>query len=103
MSAERNLYLAQLYFAYERAILGALMVLLFLVAWEGLERGWWAHLLHPLLGAPAERLQLKPIFISSPTLVAAAAWRMFFVTGEIWRDLAWSGLGYLLGLALAIA
>jgi NitT/TauT family transport system permease protein len=28
---------------------------------------------------------------------------MFFVTGEIWRDLAWSGLGYSLGLALAIA
>ena len=24
----------------------------------------------------------------------AAAWRMFFVTGEIWRDLGWSGLEY---------
>ena len=39
------------YVAHERAILGALMVVLFLVAWEGLERGWWARLLHPLLGA----------------------------------------------------
>jgi NitT/TauT family transport system permease protein len=78
-------------------------VILFLVAWEGLERGWWARLLHPLLGASAERWQLKPIFISSPTLVAAAAYRMFFVTGEIWRDLAWSGMSYVLGLALAIA
>ncbi len=28
---------------------------------------------------------------------------MFFVTGEIWRDLAGSGLGYALGLVLAIA
>jgi len=47
-------------------------------------------------------LRLKPIFISSPTLIAAAAFRMFFVTGEIWRDLAWSGGGYVLGLGLAI-
>src|SRR4029079_7404190 len=91
------------YVAHERAILGALMVILFLVAWEGLERGWGARLLHPLLGAAAARWQLKPIFISSPTLVAAAAYRMFFVTGEIWRDLAWSGISYVLRLALAIA
>ena len=46
--------------------------------------------------------KLKPIFISSPTLVATAAFRMFFVTGEMWRDLAWSSLGYGLGLASAI-
>ena len=90
------------YLAHERAVLGTLMVLLFLIAWEGLERGWWADALRPLLGDSAERLKLKPIFISSPTLVAAAAFRMFFVTGEIWRDLAWSSLGYVLGLALAI-
>jgi hypothetical protein len=32
----------RLYFAHERAILGTLMVLLVLLAWEGLERGWWA-------------------------------------------------------------
>ena len=29
----------RLYFAHERAILGTLMVLLVLLAWEGLERG----------------------------------------------------------------
>jgi NitT/TauT family transport system permease protein len=98
MRDERNFYLT-----HERAILGGAMVLLFLLAWEGLERGWWAELLRPILGASAERFQLKPIFISSPTLVAQTAFRMFFVTGEIWRDLAWSGLGYSLGLALAIA
>jgi len=91
------------YLKHERAILGTVMVLLFLLAWEGLARGWWADALRPLLGESAERLELKPIFISSPTLVAAAAFRMFFVTGEIWRDLAWSSLGYGLGLALAIA
>src|SRR2546430_7216139 len=91
------------YLAHERAILGTLVVMLFLIGWEGLERGWWAEALRPLLGASAERLQLKPIFISSPTLVAATAFRMFFVTGEIWRDLAWSSFGYVFGLALAIA
>src|SRR5262252_8914251 len=91
------------YLAHERAILGTLVVMLFLIGWEGLERGWWADMLRPLLGASAERLQLKPIFISSPTLIAAAAFRMFFVTGEIWPDLAWSCVGYVLGLGLAIA
>ena len=94
---------ATFYRAHERPILGTAAVIVFLVAWEGFARGWWAHALEPLLGASAERLSLKPIFISSPTLVAEAAWRMFFLTGEIWRDLAWSGLGYALGLALAIA
>src|SRR4051812_36849873 len=42
------------YLAHERAILGAVMVTLFLLAWEGLERGWWAQLLRPLIGASAE-------------------------------------------------
>ena len=98
MRAERNFYLA-----HERVILGALMVILFLIAWEGFARGWWGEMLQPLFGAAAERLRLKPIFISSPTLVAAAAYRMAFVTGEIWRDLAASGIGYGLGVALAIA
>jgi NitT/TauT family transport system permease protein len=98
MSAEQSLYLR-----HERAILGASMVILFLLAWEGFERGWWAQVLRPLIGVAADRWQLKPIFISSPTLVAQAAFRMFFVTGEIWRDLGWSAVGYVLGLVLAIA
>src|SRR5262249_6627969 len=91
------------YLAHERPILGALMVTLFLIGWEGLERGWWTDLLRPLLGASAERLQLKPIFISSPTLIAAAAVCLFFVTREVWRALAWSGVGYVLGLGRATA
>jgi ABC-type nitrate/sulfonate/bicarbonate transport system permease component len=98
MSTERSFYAR-----HERAILGTVMVLMALLAWEGLERGWWADALRPLLGEAAERLQLERIFISSPTLVASAAFRMFFITGEIWRDIAWSALGYGLGLALAIA
>jgi NitT/TauT family transport system permease protein len=95
--------LRRFYLENERVILGILVVALFLIAWEGLERGWWAALLSPLLGASAERWQLKPIFISSPTLIAQAAWRMFFVTGEIWRDIGWSGLQYIVGLLIAIA
>src|SRR6478609_10200192 len=93
MSTERGFYLR-----HERA-----MVLIALLAWEGLERGWWADALRPVLGVSAERLHIERIFISSPTLVASAAFRMFFVTGEIWREIAWSSLGYGLGLALAIA
>jgi NitT/TauT family transport system permease protein len=91
------------YLRHERAILGSAMVLIALLAWEGLERGWWADALRPVLGESAERLHIERIFISSPTLVASAAFRMFFVTGEIWREIAWSSLGYGLGLALAIA
>jgi ABC-type nitrate/sulfonate/bicarbonate transport system permease component len=91
------------YLVNERLILGGVMLIVVLLAWEGLERGWWASLLEPMAGASTERWRLKPIFISSPTLVLQAAYRMFFVTGEMWRDLAWSALGYSLGLACAIA
>ncbi|MGA6966049.1 MAG: ABC transporter permease [Xanthobacteraceae bacterium] len=94
---------ARFYLINERVILGGFMLIVVLLAWEGLERGWWASLLEPVAGASAERLRLKPIFISSPTLVLQAAYRMLFVTGEMWGDLAWSALGYSLGLACAIA
>jgi ABC-type nitrate/sulfonate/bicarbonate transport system permease component len=86
----------------ERVILGALVVVLFLFFWEGLERGWWADLLRPLIGASADRWAVKPIFISSPTRVATAAYRMFFVTGEIWPDLKASATEYVLALLLAV-
>jgi len=93
----------RLYRAHERAILGIIVVALFLLLWEGFERGWWADMLQPLLGPRAARFALKPIFISSPTRIAYAAFRMFFVTGEIWKDLGWSSLEFILGLALALA
>ena len=75
------------YLAHERGILGTAGVVLFLVFWEGFERGWWAELLQPLLGPQATRFQLKPIFISSPTRIARMAFDMFFVTGAIWKDI----------------
>jgi ABC-type nitrate/sulfonate/bicarbonate transport system permease component len=93
----------RLYLAHERAILGAVGIVAFLVLWEGFERGWWAELLQPLLGAQAMRLELKPIFFSSPTRIAHQAFRMFFVTGEIWKDLGWSSLEFVLGVSLALA
>lgn len=95
--------LRRFYAEREQAIIGAAMVVLFLIFWEGLERGWWADALRPLIGAAADRWAVKPIFISSPTRIAATAYRMFFVTGEIWADLKLSALEYVLGLALAIA
>jgi ABC-type nitrate/sulfonate/bicarbonate transport system permease component len=91
----------RLYLRHERAILGSAGIIAFLVLWEGFERGWWAELLQPLLGAQALRFQLKPIFISSPTRIARTAFDMFFVTGAIWKDLGWSSLELVLGLLLA--
>ena len=90
------------YSRHERAILGVGAIAFFLAFWEGLERGLWSDLLQPVIGAEAERWRIKPIFISSPALVVQAAYRMFFVTGEIWRDLGLSGLEFVLGIAIAI-
>jgi ABC-type nitrate/sulfonate/bicarbonate transport system permease component len=90
------------YLAHERAILGVAALLVVLVAWEGLGRGWWADLLSPLLGHAAEALRLKPIFVSSPSAVASAAWSLFFLSGKIWPHLAASGIELALGLGAAI-
>jgi NitT/TauT family transport system permease protein len=46
-------------------------------------------------------LRVKPIMLSSPSTIAATAWQMYFVTGEIWRDLGFSGLEFLLALLVA--
>jgi ABC-type nitrate/sulfonate/bicarbonate transport system permease component len=91
------------YLAHERAILGLTVTVVFLVAWEGFARGWWTDVLYPLLGSSAARLTLKPIFISSPTRIAAAAFQMFVVTGEIWKDIGRSGLEFVLGVSLSLA
>lgn len=92
----------RLYAEHERLILGVLAIFAFLVFWEGLGRGWWADILRPMIGPAAERWAVRPIFVSSPTRIAEAAYRMYFVTGEILVDLKWSALGYVLGLLLAI-
>ncbi len=91
------------YRAHERAILGTAGIIVLLILWEGFERGWWAELLQPMLGAQAARLELKPIFFSSPTRIAVTAFRMFFVTGEIWKDLGWSALEFVIGVSAALA
>ena len=94
--------IVRFYLAHERAILGLAALLAVLIVWEGLGRGWWADLLSPLLGRSAEALRLKPIFVSSPSAVAAAAWSLFVTTGRIWPHLAASGLELALGLGLAL-
>jgi len=105
MSEQPKMYLAlaRSFEARERAILGTLVIVLFLLFWEGLERGWWSELLRPFVGASADRWTVKPIFISSPTRVATTAYRMFLVTGEIWPDLKASAMEYGLAMLLAIA
>ena len=94
--------LVRVYLAHERALLGLAALLAVLIVWEGLGRGWWADLLSPLLGPAAEALRIKPIFVSSPSAVAAAAWSLYVTTGKIWPHLAASGLELALGLAAAI-
>jgi ABC-type nitrate/sulfonate/bicarbonate transport system permease component len=91
------------YMAHEGLILGTIAVISALVLWEGFGQGWWADMLRPLLGPASTRFELKPIFISSPTRIAQEAFRMFFLTGEIWKDLGWSSFEFALGLALALA
>lgn len=91
------------YLRNERLILGVAMFASLLLAWEGLARGWWADLWQPLFGEAAARLRVKPIFISSPTAVAAAAWTLFVETGEIWPHLRLSLFELFCGLSLAVA
>jgi NitT/TauT family transport system permease protein len=90
-------HIREAYLTYERGILGMAAFTLFLLFWEGLGRGWWADLLH--IGA----LRVKPIMLSSPSTIAAAAWQMYFVTGEMWRDLGVSSLEFLLAFLAAAA
>ena len=86
----------------EGLVTGLVVLATILIGWEGLMRGWWADLLSPLLGESAEKLRIRRIFISSPTLVAQSAWQLFFVTGEIWQHLAVSALELVAGLGIAI-
>jgi NitT/TauT family transport system permease protein len=94
--------LRDIYAGFERPILGALALTIILVFWEGLARGWWADLLHPVLGAGAEALRVKPIFLASPTLIAATAYTMLFETGELWPHLGLSAFELVVALAIAV-
>lgn len=69
----------------ERALLGTLSVLLALAAWEA-----------------AGRLRLvDPLFISSPSRIAAAGIELF-ASGGLWNDLRVSGVEFLVGFALSV-
>ena len=101
-AAQEPSALARWHMAHERAILGVMVVIAFLVFWEGLSQGWWADALRPLIGRAANGLHIPPIFISSPSRILREGWEMFAVTGEIWPDLRFSAMEYSLGLVLAI-
>jgi NitT/TauT family transport system permease protein len=94
--------LQRVYLRHERTILGFCAVTAALLLWEGFERGWWADLVRPLIGEAAEHWRIKPIFISSPSMIAEAAYRMFFVTGEIWPDIGQSAVEFAIGTLVAI-
>jgi NitT/TauT family transport system permease protein len=87
---------------HERLLLGSFAMILFLIAWEGIARGWWADLLAPVLGVHADVLRARPIFLPAPTAIAQVVWTLYVGTGEIWPDLALSGLEIVVGLALAM-
>jgi NitT/TauT family transport system permease protein len=88
---------------HEQTVLGMLSVVVFLVVWQGLAHGWWKAAFAPLIGSAADRLAIKPLFISSPSGIAEAFWRMAFIDGDLWNDLWVSGYEYVLGFLLAIA
>lgn len=60
------------------------IILLFLAAWEGVAALGW----------------IRPIFISSPSHILQAAIRM--AGAGLWRDLAVSGMEFLIGMGLAV-
>ncbi len=86
---------------HEPWILGSLAVLVFLLFWEGLARGYWADLLQPLIGDAARQLRIRPIFISSPSRILTRLTQMI-ASGEIFEHLRASGLAFGLGGAMAL-
>ena len=85
----RGSRLSTFYLQQERAVIGGGTLLAFLVIWEMIARTGFVN----------------PLFISSPTLVAHAGYRLF-AEGEIWNDLKVSGtefmIGYLMVAGVAI-
>lgn len=78
------------YLNNEKLLLGTSAVIIFLTAWE---------LVGNVLGI------INPMFMSSPSLIAKAAWQLFS-SGEIYNDLYVSGIefgwGYLLSVVVGV-
>ena len=86
---------------FERGILGALAMTVFLLVWEGFGQGWWADLLQPMLGDAANGLRVRPIFLASPSAIAEMAFQLYFVTGEMWPHLGLSAFEFFAGFLIA--
>jgi len=69
----------------ERPIYSISSVVVFFSIWEAIGRSGW----------------INPLFISAPSKIALAGFKMF-VVGDIWNDLYVSGSEFFLGFALAI-
>lgn len=91
------------YLPSERLVLGTLAVAVFLLAWEGLSQGWWYALLHPVVGEAADAFKVKRIFLPAPSAIVATAWRLYFVTGEMWPHLGLSALEFVIAFPVAAA
>ncbi len=72
------------YLQNERLVIGGSTLLAFFVLWETIARSGFVN----------------PLFISSPTLVAHAGYRLF-AEGEIWNDLKVSGTEFMIGYLMA--
>ncbi len=76
--------LKKFYLLHEHLLIASSGVLLFFLAWESMTRF----------------SLVNPLFISSPTLVAKAGYRLF-AEGEIWKDLRVSGTEFIIGYLMA--
>jgi ABC-type nitrate/sulfonate/bicarbonate transport system permease component len=77
--------LARLYLDHERVVIGGGTLLAFVLVWEAVGRSGL----------------IDPLFISSPTQVAQAGWRLIR-DDEFWRDLQVSGTEFILGYGAAV-
>ncbi|MGV6874723.1 ABC transporter permease [Pseudochelatococcus sp. B33] len=89
------------YFSLERGILGGLAIIVFLLLWEGISRGWWAAILQPFIGDAADILRIRPIFLPAPSVILSLGWELYFVTGEMWRHLGLSAFQFVCGFLIA--
>jgi len=76
--------LKKLYLQHEHLLIASSAVLAFFMVWESMTRF----------------SLVNPLFISSPTLVARAGYRLF-AEGEIWKDLRVSGTEFIIGYLMA--